>query len=52
MLLLKTGTIKPMLGVVMEKGGVLIGDDGRIAAVGENLAWPEGCQVTDAQGRL
>jgi len=52
MLLIKNGYIKPMSGPDIENGDVLIGDDGRIIAVGEGIAIPEGCEVIDAQGRL
>ena len=52
MLLIKNGYIKPMVGADIENGSVLIGDDGKIVAVGEDLAAPEGCTVIDAEGRL
>ena len=52
MLLIKNGYIKPMVGADIENGSVLIGDDGKIIAVGEDLAAPEGCTVIDAEGRL
>ncbi len=52
MLLIKNGYIKTMAGPDLEKGCVLIGDDGRIAAVGQTLEAPAGAQVLDAQGRL
>lgn len=52
MLLIKNGQIKTMAGPEFSKGCVLIGDDGKIAAVGETLTPPEGTQVIDAQGRL
>lgn len=52
MLLIKNGYVKTMAGSDLENGCVLIGDDGKILAVGENLAAPEGCTVVDAQGRL
>ena len=52
MLLIKNGRIKPMVGSDIECGCVLIGDDGKISAVGENIA--ESCDMTviDAEGRL
>ena len=52
MLLIYNGHIKPMAGPELENGCVLIGDDGKITAVGENLTAPAGAQVIDAQGRL
>ncbi|MBE6949906.1 MAG: amidohydrolase [Ruminococcaceae bacterium] len=52
MLLIKNGHIKTMAGPELENGCVLIGDDGKIVAVRENLVAPEGCAVIDAGGRL
>ena len=52
MLLIQNGFVKTMAGPDLEKGCVLIDDNGKIAAVGENLTAPEGAQVIDAQGRL
>ena len=52
MLLIKNGHIKTMAGAELEKGAVLIGDDGKILKVGVNLPAPEGCAVIDARGRL
>ncbi len=52
MLLIKNGYIKTMAGADLEKGCVLIGDDGKIAAVGAELTAPEGTEVIDAGGRL
>ena len=52
MLLIKNGFVKPMVGDDIENGCVLIGDDGKIVAVGAELTAPEGAQVIDAQGRL
>ena len=52
MLLIKNGHIKTMAGLELENGAVLIGDDGKIVAVGEGITAPEGCEVIDAQGRL
>lgn len=49
MLLIYNGHIKPMAGPELENGCVLIGDDGKITAVGENLTAPAGAQVIDAQ---
>ena len=52
MLLIRNGFVKTMAGPDLENGCVLIGDDGKIAAVGQNLTAPEGTQIIDAQGRL
>ena len=52
MLLIKNGHIKTMAGAELENGAVLIGDDGKIIAVGETIDIPEGCTVIDAQGHL
>lgn len=52
MLLIKNGYIKTMAGSDIENGCVLIGDDGKIAAVGTELTAPEGAVVIDARGRL
>ena len=52
MLLIKNGHIMTMTGREFTNGSVLIGDDGKITAVGETLEAPEGAPVIDAQGRL
>ena len=52
MLFIKNGYIKTMAGADMENGAVLIGDDGKIVAVGADLTAPEGAQIIDAGGRL
>ena len=52
MLLIKNGHIKTMAGREFANGSVLIGDDGKIIAVGEAVEAPEGTLVIDAQGRL
>ena len=52
MLLIKNGSIKTMAGPELVNGAILIGDDGKIIAVGKNPDIPEGCTVIDAQGRL
>ena len=51
MLLIKNGHIKPMVGEDIENGCVLIGDDGKIKAVGANIEEPAAF-VVDAGGRL
>ena len=52
MLLIKNGYVKPMVGEDIPGGSVLIGDDGKIVAVGADISAPEGCDVIDAQGHL
>jgi imidazolonepropionase-like amidohydrolase len=52
MLLIKNGHIKTMAGAELENGCILIGDNGKIQEVGENLTAPECCTVIDAEGRL
>ena len=52
MLLIQNGHIKTMAGPEMENGSILIGDDGKIIAVGEGICAPEGCEIIDARGRL
>ncbi|MBR7184441.1 MAG: amidohydrolase [Clostridia bacterium] len=52
MILIQNGYIKPMAGDDIPGGSVLIGDDGKIAAVGLALEAPEGATVIDAAGRL
>ena len=52
MLLIKNGHIKTMAGIELESGCILIGDDGKILNIGENISAPEGCTVIDAEGRL
>ena len=52
MILIKNGHIKPMVGADLENGCILLGDDGKIAAIGEDLTAPAGAQVIDAGGRL
>ena len=52
MLLIQNGHIKPMVGPELARGCVLIGDDGKIAAVAPEIAAPAGAQVLDADGRL
>ena len=52
MLLIKNGYVKPMVGEDIPGGCVLLGDDGKIVAVGAEISAPDGCTVIDAQGRL
>ena len=52
MLLIKNGYIKTMIGEDIENGCVLVGDDGKIAAVDANIEVPAECEIIDACGRL
>ncbi len=52
MLLIKNGYIKTMAGPDLQNGSILLGDDGKIVAVGTELPCPAGSQIIDAQGRL
>ena len=52
MLLIKNAYIKTMAGPDIENGCILTDDAGKIAAVGADIAAPEGCTVIDAEGRL
>ncbi len=52
MLYIKNGFIKTMAGEDIEKGAILIGDDGKIVAVGADIECPIGAEVIDAEGRL
>ena len=51
MLLIKNGYIKPMVGEDIPGGCVLIGDDGKILQVAQNIDAPN-ADVIDAEGRL
>ena len=52
MLFIKNGYVKTMAGADIPSGCVLIGDDGKIAAVGADLTAPDGADIIDAGGRL
>lgn len=52
MLFIKNGYVKPIVGEDIENGCVLIGDDGKIAAIGAHIEAPEGAEVIDAGGML
>ena len=52
MILIKNGQIKPIVGQPLEKGCILIDDDGKIAAIGADLTAPADAQIIDAGGRL
>jgi len=52
MLFIKKGHIKTMIGPDISNGCLLIGDDGKIIAVGTELTAPKGAEILDAKGRL
>ena len=52
MILIKNGYIKTMVGEDLPQGEVLIGDDGKILVVAQQVEAPADCTVIDAQGRL
>ena len=52
MIYIKNGYLKPMSSDDIEHGSILIGDDGKIAYVGEEIVPPEGAIVIDAEGLL
>ena len=52
MLLIKNACIKPITAGEIPVGCILIDDNGKIAAIGPQLAAPIGAQVIDAGGRL
>ena len=52
MILIKNGYIKTMTGSELKNGCILLGDDGKIAAIAESIAAPAGATVIDAEGRL
>ena len=52
MLLVKNGYIKTMVGEDIENGSILIGEDGRLAAIGEDIEAPAEAEIIDAHGCL
>ncbi len=50
MILLNGGKVMTMAGAVIDGGKVLVGDDGRIAAVGRDIEVPAGAEVLDCSG--
>ena len=50
MLVIKNGRIHTITNGVIERGSILI-QDGKIAAIGPDIAIPEGAEVFDAEGR-
>lgn len=52
MLLIKNGYIKTMAGKDIEKGCILVNDQGKIEKVAKTIKAEEGVEVIDAKGRL
>ena len=52
MLLIKNGYIKTMAEKDIPGGSILIGDDGKILTVAQEISVPEGTDIIDAAGRL
>ena len=52
MILIKNAKIKTMAGPDLEKGCILIGDEGKILKIADLIDAPAGTQVIDAEGRL
>ena len=52
MILIKNGYIKPITGPDLENGCILIDDQGKIAAIGNEISVSEDTTVIDAKGRL
>ena len=52
MLLIKNGYVKTMAGNDIKNGCILVGDDGKILSVGENVNTPDNTAVIDACGKL
>jgi len=51
MLLIRNGHIKTMAGPDLERGCVLIGDDGKILSVAPDITAESGWEIIDAEGR-
>lgn len=52
MILIKNAYIKTMAGDDIQNGAILIGDDGKLAAISTELNALDGDEVIDAEGRL
>ena len=52
MLLIKNGYIKPIVGDDIEKGCILIGDNGKIFKVAKIIEAPDDAKIIDAGGKL
>ena len=51
MILIKNAYIKPMVGDDIECGSILLGDDGKISAIGTDIEAPAGAEIIDAEGK-
>jgi len=52
MILIKNGYVKTMAGDDIDGGSILVGEDGKICAIGKDIEAPEGAEIIDAEGRL
>lgn len=52
MILIQNARINPITAPMLQHGSILLGDDGKIAAIGEQMVAPAGAQILDAGGRL
>lgn len=52
MLVVKGAKIYPVVGEVLNDGMMLIGDDGKIAGIGQGLAVPDNAKVVDLKGKV
>ena len=52
MILIKNAYLKTIANGDIENGCILLGDDGKIAAVGQNIEAPAGAEIIDAEGKL
>lgn len=52
MLLIKNAYVKTAAGEDIAGGEILIGDNGKIAAIGKSLEAPDGVEFIDAEGRI
>ena len=52
MILLRNGRIKPITSPDIPRGDILIGDDGKIAAIGTDITPPQGAEIVDVSGCL
>ena len=50
MILIRGGRIRPITAPDIENGEILIGDDGKIAAIGQKVDAPEGTRIVNADG--
>lgn len=52
MIFIKNARIKPIVGEEIANGCILTDDNGKIAAIGQDITASEGAQIIDAEGRL